>query len=213
MLNRMCENFMKQLTVLGESHWPKLLLTHGAGAGCDSAFMQQMAKALVNQNIQVGLYNFPYMQKRLELGTKRPPDRVNKLIPALVEAITSFDCQFVAGKSMGGRMATMLSNEITIKRAFALGYPFFKPKDDSFERLEHFLDCKYPIDIFHGTRDKFGKPEQLPESLPYFTQHIHMHWLTDADHDFVTLKKSTLNQQDHILAVAKKISSIIHGAS
>ena len=69
------------------SQRPKLsqyhfLLAHGAGAGKDSEWMVNMAKALNHAGLKTTTFDFPYMQKRALDGKRRPPDRMPKLLDA-----------------------------------------------------------------------------------------------------------------------------------
>ena len=83
----------------------RLLLCHGAGAGCDSAFMQQLAAALQQQQIEVVLFEFAYMQRKRELGKPVPPPKVASLLPELAAAIKALGDDlplFIGGKSVGG---------------------------------------------------------------------------------------------------------------
>ena len=57
----------------------QLLLTHGAGAGIESAFMGELIVALEARNIAVTAFNFDYMTKQISQGKKRPPSRAPKL--------------------------------------------------------------------------------------------------------------------------------------
>ena len=84
----------------------RLLLCHGAGAGVDSAFMQQLAAALQQQQIEVVLFEFAYMQRKRELGKPVPPPKIAHLLPELAAAIKAQGDDlplFIGGKSMGGR--------------------------------------------------------------------------------------------------------------
>ena len=75
----------------------------------DSEFMQVFAEALGNLDIRVARFEFPYMAKRREDGRRRPPDRAPALLDVWrnVAAELDPDGLVVAGKSMGGRIASM----------------------------------------------------------------------------------------------------------
>lgn len=57
-----------------------LILSHGAGAGMDSDFMERMANLLCQAGITVVRFEFDYRRQRRETGSKRPPDRQPKLL-------------------------------------------------------------------------------------------------------------------------------------
>ncbi|MCG8611358.1 MAG: alpha/beta hydrolase, partial [Pseudomonadales bacterium] len=114
-----------------------LILAHGAGAPMDSEFMNTISVNLVAEGIKVVRFEFPYMQKRRITGKKSPPDRQPKLLEAWREVIKPFSEErnlFIGGKSMGGRMATVLSAEQESSQVMdriggvvCMGYPFHPP--------------------------------------------------------------------------------------
>ena len=110
----------------------KLILAHGAGQGMDSPFMQHIAHAIGAGGIQVVRFNFPYMVKRLESGRQRPPDREPVLQAhwrAVIEQIRSSHPGplVIGGKSMGGRIASLIADGQQIAGLVCLGYPFHPP--------------------------------------------------------------------------------------
>jgi len=103
------EKLIVNLEISGPDSGPCFVFAHGAGADKNSDFMQQVCAGLVQQGIRVVRFNFPYMDKRLQDGKKRPPDRAPKLIDAYIDVISQLDSPVViGGKSMGGRMASLL---------------------------------------------------------------------------------------------------------
>ena len=133
----------------------RLLLAHGAGAGADSDFMQQLSALLVSHNIEVWRFNFAYMQRFITTGKRSLPDKMPALQQQFVHAINTCPDDlplFIAGKSMGGRVASMLSQHNRVKAVFAFGYPFHAPKKLSW-RTEHFSDLACPLFIAQGERD------------------------------------------------------------
>lgn len=194
-----------------------LLLTHGAGASCQSDFMQSLTMALQQYQIQVSLFNFSYMQQRLAKQSKRPPPRAALLVAELADAIRAMPADlplFVAGKSMGGRVATLWAAqqanvtdlaESRVKAVFAYGYPFHPPKQSTW-RTEHFADLRYPLQIIQGERDPFGTKEEL---LGKTWKNVRVEWLNAADHDFVPLKKTGLTQQQLITQAAQITNRVI----
>jgi len=74
---------MGPLALHGEARLGRLLFAHGAGAGQQSAFMRQFVTSLAERGVQVLCIDFPYMQKMLETGTRRPP-------PPIAQTLASF---------------------------------------------------------------------------------------------------------------------------
>ncbi|WP_320158952.1 alpha/beta family hydrolase [Marinobacter litoralis] len=186
-----------------------LILAHGAGAPADSPFMEQLAEALEWQEIACVRFEFPYMQKRREDGKKRPPDRAPVLLEAFrkqirqVRAEVGPDCRVViGGKSMGGRMASVVASEDNVDAVVCFGYPFHPPGKLDRWRLDHLPAVTCPLLVVQGTRDPFGKPEELiaQGEIDGITQ---LCWLDGGNHDFATLKKHPADQSDLIRQAAE----------
>ena len=139
-----------------------LLLAHGAGAPMDSPFMESLAEALADRGIQVVRFEFPYMQRRREEQRKFPPNRAPQLLEAFARQVASVERSglplWVGGKSMGGRMASMLAAEgaSEIDGVVAFGYPFHPPGKPENTRTEHLASLAVPMLICQGERDPFG---------------------------------------------------------
>ena len=202
---------MPEQLVLCEKPVARLLLSHGAGAPVQSDFCQQLAEQLAKQNIEVWGFNFAYMQKTLA-GSRQLPAKMPVLMAELSEQISQMPTDLplvIAGKSMGGRVATLLAAShllpAQVKGVIAFGYPFHPPKKDSW-RTEHFIDLKRSVLVLQGERDPFGSSEELAgKSWPL----IDLKWLPSGDHDFVPLKKSGLSQQQLIEQSASLSRSFI----
>lgn len=202
---------MPEQLVLCEKPVARLLLSHGAGASVQSDFCQLLAEQLAKQHIEVWGFNFAYMQKTLA-GSRQLPAKMPVLMAELLEQIQQIPTDLplvIAGKSMGGRVATLLAAShllpAQVKGVIAFGYPFHPPKKDSW-RTEHFIDLKRSILVLQGERDPFGSSEELAgKSWPL----IGIKWLQSGDHDFVPLKKSGLSQQQLIEQAASLSRSFI----
>ncbi|MCG7551501.1 alpha/beta family hydrolase [Pseudoalteromonas sp. Of7M-16] len=185
----------------------QFVFAHGAGAGRDSEFMQDMASKLAGQGIDVALFDFEYMETAKAQNKKRPPDRAPKLLARYEQVLSQLDDAlpiFIGGKSMGGRMASMLVCESasSIKGVLAFGYPFHPPGKPEKLRVEHFGDILCPFLILQGERDTFGnKAEvtalQLDATPEYF-------WLPDGDHSLKPRKASGLTEMQNRDAAAQK---------
>jgi len=174
-----------------------IALAHGAGAPMDSAFMVAFAEGLATRGLRCVRFEFPYMHQRREDGKKRPPNRAPVLLEtwrAVIDELGA-DNLVIGGKSMGGRMASMVARELEeegapVKGLVCLGYPFHPPgKPEKAEgRMAHLLDIKTPTLILQGTRDTFGTIDQVP-TFP-LSNAIRVQWLEDGDHGFKPRKKS-----------------------
>lgn len=183
----------------------QLLLAHGAGAGSQSAFMQNTATLLAAAGITTWLFDFDYMQRMTAEGGRRPPDRMPKLEVAFNTAIAEvflsadFDSNlglYIGGKSMGGRVATHLlshkglleiDDTAYIKGGVILGYPFI-PVGKKAIRTEHFAEIGRPTLIVQGQRDVFGGETLITEIN--LAKLISVRILADGDHSFKPRKAS-----------------------
>lgn len=188
------------MIIEGQPRWGRVLLAHGAGAPMDSDFMHALAQGLATGGLEVIRFEFPYMQKRREDGKRRPPDRQPKLLShfeSLIDQYATADTPlFLAGKSMGGRMATLLVESDQVAGAFVYGYPFYPPGKQDQPRTEHLKSLHTPVHIFQGARDAMGRQEIVCEYA--LSDQLQLHWLEDGDHDLKPRKKSGLTQDEHI---------------
>lgn len=171
-----------------------LLLAHGAGAPMDSPFMEQLAAALSARGVKVVRFEFPYMAARREDGRKRPPNPMPVLEQCMRELAAEMSGpSFLGGKSMGARVASQLAAEVGAAGFICFGYPFHPPGKPERTRIEHLQQIACPGLIVQGTRDPFGKPEEVA-GYP-LDPALQLHWLESGEHDFRPLKASGRTQQ------------------
>lgn len=191
-----------------------LVLAHGAGAPMDSGFMNAIAEALASQGVSVVRFEFPYMARRRQEQRKFPPNRAPQLLAHFRDVLAALPDDnlpvWIGGKSMGGRMASLLAAETDcppIHGVVALGYPFHPPGKPEKTRTDHLPQLTVPMLIFQGERDPFGKPEEVAGyGLP---GRVRVHWLASGDHDFKPLKRSGLTQADLIEESAVTAAGLI----
>ena len=186
------------------------VFAHGAGAGQNSEFMQLMAEGIAKQNINVLRFNFAYMQLAEELGKRRPPDRADKLLVHFKMLLSEIDSQlplFIGGKSMGGRMASMLLQESRALGCICMGYPFHPPGKPEKLRTEHLLAIEKPVLILQGERDTFGTRQEI--GLFNLSAQVQVDYLADGDHSFKPRKASGFTLEDNLnLAIKKSVEFI-----
>ncbi|MGR5469877.1 alpha/beta family hydrolase, partial [Vibrio astriarenae] len=148
------------------------------------------AKGLVDQGIRVVRFNFPYMVKRAEDGKKRPPDRAPKLLEAYQEVITHFTSApiVIGGKSLGGRMSSLLADNELVAGIACLGFPFHPPGQPEKYKGEHLASIDKPTLILQGERDTFGKREEFEGFA--LSELVTVSFLPDGDHSFKPRKRS-----------------------
>jgi predicted alpha/beta-hydrolase family hydrolase len=185
-----------------------ILLAHGAGAGMESAAMTAIATTLARAGLRVGRFEFGYMAARRQ-GHQKPPPRAETLIPeyrAVVEAVGQRPRLVIGGKSMGGRVASMLADDLLaegrIQGLLCLGYPFHPPGKPGELRTRHLEELRTPTLICQGTRDPFGSREEV--GTYSLSPAIAVEWLEDGDHDLRPRKAvSGLTAADHLRRLAE----------
>ena len=189
-----------------------ILLAHGAGAPMDSASMTATAKALAAAGFRVARFEFAYMAARRQ-GARKPPPRAESVQPEYLAAIAALgakDKLIIGGKSMGGRVASMIADtmhrEGKIAGLLCLGYPFHPPEKPQQLRTAHLADLKTPTLIVQGTRDPFGTPDEV--ATYKLSKAIELLWLEDGDHDLKPRKKiSGLTAADHLKTLADRVAA------
>lgn len=200
---------MSNLIIDGEDNPVTFVFAHGAGAGMNHEFMQSVAKGLAFKGIRVIRFNFPYMIKRAEDGKRRPPDRAPKLLEAYQEIIEQVDADklVIGGKSMGGRMASHLSELDKVAAMACLGFPFHPPGKPEKYKGEHLAELTKPCLILQGERDTFGKREEFADFD--LSDSIRVEFIPDGDHSFKPRKSSGYTEQQNIALTVEKLSAFI----
>jgi predicted alpha/beta-hydrolase family hydrolase len=189
-----------------------ILLAHGAGAPMDSASMTATAKAFAAEGLRVARFEFGYMAARRTSDGRKPPPRAETLNPEYKAAITALAAKtplIIGGKSMGGRVASMIADELHAKGTIAglvcLGYPFHPPARPQQLRTKHLAGLKTPALICQGTRDEFGTRDDVAGYA--LSDGIELLWLEDGDHDLKPRKSvSGFTAADHLKTVAQAVA-------
>jgi len=208
---------MDFLTTHADHPRATLLLAHGAGAPMDSPFMDAITTELTAKDIDVIRFEFAYMAARRK-GMRKPPPRAERLAPEFVAAVDATETGqplFIGGKSMGGRVASLVADDLyrsgRIAGLVCLGYPFHPPAKPDALRTAHLETLGVPTLICQGTRDPFGTKDDV--SRYGLCECIDFIWLEDGDHDSKPRKRSGLTQADHISAAAEAIANWMKAAA
>jgi uncharacterized protein len=187
-----------------------ILLAHGAGAPMDAPAMTAAAGALAERGFRVARFEFGYMAARRS-GARRSPPRADTLREEYLEAVAALDaCPLViGGKSMGGRVASMVADELhaagRVAGLLCLGYPFHPPGRPEQLRTAHLAELTTPALICQGTRDPFGTRDEVAGYA--LSPAIDILWLEDGDHDLRPRKRLTgLTAADHMRSVADAVA-------
>jgi len=157
------------------------VFAHGSGGGMNAPFMTAVARGLGERGIRVLRFEFPYMAAR-----RKVPDREPVLLDAWREAVREAGSDpsriAIGGKSMGGRMASVVADELTVRALVCLGYPFHPPGRPERQRTAHLAALHTPALIVQGTRDAFGTPDDVAGYR--LSPAIRIEWLEGADHSY-----------------------------
>ncbi|MFC5076850.1 Alpha/beta hydrolase family protein [Vibrio thalassae] len=205
---------MNKIVFDGPEDGPLFLFAHGAGAGMDHEFMQDVSTRLAEKGVRVARFNFPYMEKRALDGKKRPPDRAPKLLEAMtavIEEVADGQPIVIGGKSMGGRMASMLSEHPMVKSIACLGFPFHPPGKPENYKGAHLATIEKPILIIQGERDTFGKFEEFEQFE--FSNQVSSSFIPDGDHSFKPRKSSGFTEAQNRQLAVDRLALFIKGIS
>jgi hypothetical protein len=164
-----------------------VVLAHGAGAPMNTPFMNSVARGLASEiGVRVVRFEFPYMRARRETGRRGgAPDREPVLRNSwkeVVERLGGGPRLVIGGKSMGGRIASMVADEVGARGLVCLGYPFHPPGRPEKTRTKHLETLATPALVVQGTRDAFGTPQDVAEYA--LSPAIRVVWLEDGDHSW-----------------------------
>ena len=175
--------------------------------------MESIAAAVAAEGIRIGRFEFPYMAKRRVTGRKGGPD----LAPILcdtwrrVVAVINSEVLVVGGKSMGGRIASMIADEVAATGLVCLGYPFHPPGKPEKLRTEHLVELRTPAIFCQGERDLFGTRDEIGAFL--LLSKIGFAWMPDGDHSFKPLKKSGFTYELNMAAAIESVVAFVNASA
>ena len=214
----------------GPADGPTLVLAHGAGAPMDSPFLAVMAAGLAERGLRVARFEFSYMWARRQGGGRKAPDREPELRRAWLAAIDAIGAigaigavgavdpsgggrrLWIGGKSMGGRIASMIADQAGVRGLVCLGYPFRPPGADpsaAVKRTAHLRDLHTPALIVQGTRDPFGGPDEVAAYA--LSPRLRVHWIEDGDHSLKPRKSSGRTEAQNLAEAMDVVAAFVRG--
>ena len=139
------------------------------------------------------------MAKRRTEGRRGAPDREPVLRARWTELVERFGGGprvAVGGKSMGGRIASMIADEVGARALVCFGYPFHPPGQPSKLRTAHLQTLRTPALILQGTRDAFGGPDEVAGYG--LSPEIRVEWIEDGDHSFKPSARSGRTEKENV---------------
>jgi uncharacterized protein len=188
----------------------RFLCAHGAGAGRETPFLKTIAELLAERGVATYRFEFAYMAARRQ-GARRPPPKAERLMDeyrAAVAALPAGALPIIGGKSMGGRVASLVADELyaagRITGLACLGYPFHPPKKPEQLRTAHLKQLSCPALIVQGERDPFGGRDEV-EGYG-LSRSIRLHWAADGDHDLGPRGGSGFTRKGNLAAAADAVA-------
>ena len=190
----------------------RFLCAHGAGAAMTSPFLEAVANLLAERAIATIRFEFAYMAARRVGGGRKPPPRAERLMDeyrAAVAAVPKGAPLLIGGKSMGGRVASLVADELhaagRIARLVCLGYPFHPPNRPEQLRTAHLEQLACPALIVQGERDPFGGRGEVEGYK--LSPAIRIHWIGDGDHDLGPRGGSGFTRKGNLAAAADAVAA------
>ena len=184
----------------GDPSGPVLLLAHGAGSRLDHPVHRGVATAVADAGITVVTFNFAYSE-----AGRRGPDPAARLqscyrdVAAWAGAAHPGRPLVGGGRSMGGRMASMLAAEgYPFAGLVLLNYPLVGSRGGpgSPPRTAHWPMLRVPVLFVHGTRDALLPDDVFALHRPLLQTPVTVHVVGDADHVFAVPKRAMRSPED-----------------
>ncbi|MEN0024583.1 MAG: alpha/beta family hydrolase [Microbacterium sp.] len=161
-------------------------IAHGAGTGKDHPFLTGFADALNGLGFTTLRFNFPYVEQ----GRRMPGPAAHAIatweaIVAEVRAQRPDAEVWAAGKSYGGRMASMaVAQGMAVDRLVYLGYPLHAPGRPEKPRAEHLPGIAVPQLFVEGSNDPFIHPLAQFDEVVATCQDARVVWIDGGGHTF-----------------------------
>jgi len=155
-------------------------------------------------------FEFPYMEARRRSGKRGAPDREPVLRASWLEVIEKLGGGrrvVIGGKSMGGRIASLIADEAGVAGLVCLGYPFHPVGKPDKLRVEHLRTIKTPTLILQGERDPFGGREEVAKYK--LSSAVRVEWIKDGDHSYKPRKASRTTEENNWQTAINEIGSFL----
>jgi uncharacterized protein len=185
------------------------VLAHGAGAGMQHPFMEEISRALASRGVATFRYQFPYM----EAGRRAPNPRpillatVRSAVAAAAKAAPDLP-MIAGGKSMGGRMTSLAASERPLPGVVGLvflGFPLHAAGRPSSDRGHHLKSTGLPMLFLQGTRDRLAELTVLKPLIAELGKGSTLHIIDEGDHSFRVPKRTGLTEEDVLDGAAATI--------
>ncbi len=169
----------------GPEGGPLLVLAHGAGGSMRNALLDGFAAGLAAAGVGCLRFNFLFSE-----AGRRGPDREPLLRTAWRAAfdrgVELGEPAWAGGKSMGGRIASMMAadGELGTAGLVFAGYPLHAPGKPERLRDAHLGRIRVPMLWLQGTADAFARWDLLEGVLGRIGERAVLHRVEGGDHSF-----------------------------
>lgn len=198
------------LLIDGDPDSPTLVFAHGAGAAMDSRGMTALATRIAARGVRVVRFEFSYMAARRD-GQRKPPPRAETLLGEYRAVVAEVGGRpAIGGRSMGGRVASMIAADPSVAALACVSYPWHPPARPDQPRIAHLAHLATPTLIVQGTRDPFGSRANVA-GYP-LSPAIELRWLEDGDHDLTPRRRvSGFTAAQHLDTAADAVAGFVRG--
>jgi len=193
-----------------------LALAHGAGAPMDHPSLARIAEGVAAAGIRVARFEFPYMRARRADGRRRAPDPPARLLAtwrAVIEELAPTAERrarlAIGGRSMGGRIASMLADEAGVAALVCIGYPFHPLGRPERLRTTHLEGLRTPTLIVQGERDAMGSAAEVAGYR--LSPAIELHWIADGDHSLRPRRASGRSEAQSLDEAVAAVFAFLRG--
>jgi len=173
-----------------------LVLAHGAGGPMDSPFMARVATGVAAGGVRVARFEFAYMDARRRGERSGPPDPEPVLRRRWLDVIAQMGGGrlVIGGKSLGGRIASLIADKAGARGLVCLGYPFHPPGQPERPRTAHLQALRTPALLVQGTRDRCGSRDEVRSYR--LSSRVRLAWIEDGDHSFKPRASSGRSEEE-----------------
>jgi hypothetical protein len=191
---------------------PLIILAHGAGAPMDSPFMDEVAEGIGAVGLCAVRFEFPYMAERRQSGARKGPGKAERLQGDWLEVIERAGKPadlVIGGKSMGGRVASLVADKAGVRGLVCLGYPFHPPGQPEKLRVAHLEDMRTPTLVVQGSRDAFGTREEIAGYK--LSPSIEVVYMEQGDHSFKPPKGAPHSEKQLLERAVSAVHRFVQG--
>ena len=187
-----------------------IILAHGAGQGMDSPFMNFFHTELARRGYLSVKFNFNYVEKGRKIPDRLPDmqARYRQIVEEVAAAFTPRRI-VIGGKSMGGRVASTISDARPgLSGLIFLGYPLHPPGKPEQMRDAHLYAIDVPMLFISGTRDTLAQQDLLQKVMEKLASRATMRWIEEGNHSLEIRRSGTRSWPGAIASIDEWLKTI-----